>query len=177
MKPCLALDDLWPRLAQLAPPAILADVDGRSDRRPRPTHVGRIVLAQELTVGTEAAGRLAAALARRTDAILDVVAVVDAFSEVFQRRNPAAIRDPDRFLATMQALLDVQVLLNQQRGIRCVGHLLVGAPPLELARHATATRTDLMVLAWSPRTVAHLARALHWRALPVDLAVERAGRC
>jgi nucleotide-binding universal stress UspA family protein len=176
MKPCLAVDDLWPRLAKLAPPSILADVRGHDARPAMPAHLERIVLAQELTAGTEVASRLATALARRTDALLDVVAVVDAFSEVFDRRNQAAIRDPDRFLATMQTLLDVQVLLIRRRGIRCIGTLLVGAPPLELARHAAATKADLMVLGTSPQTVAHVGQALHWRALAVDLGAAHARR-
>jgi hypothetical protein len=178
MKPVLALDDLWPPMARLSPPSILTDVHGAGARGALSGHFGRIILVQELTVGAEVASRLATALARRTDALLDVVAVIDAFSEVFERRNREAIRDPERFLATIQTLLDVQVHLIRRQGVRCVGTLLVGAPPLELARHAAVTHTDLMVLRSAPRTVAHLEEALHWRALPVDLGPARAAeRC
>jgi hypothetical protein len=169
MKTCLAIDDLWPRMTRLSPPSILTDLRATGTRGALAGHFQRIILVQELTVGAEVASRLAVALARRSDAVLDVVAVIDAFSEVFQRQNREAIRAPERFLSTIQTLLDVQVQIIRRRGVRCVGTLLVGAPPLELARHATASQADLMVLRSTPQTVTHLEEALHWRALPVDL--------
>jgi nucleotide-binding universal stress UspA family protein len=176
MKPCLAMDDLWPRMARLSPPSILTDVRTAGARGRLSGQFGRIMLVQELTVGAEVASRLATALARRTDALLDVVAVIDAFSEVFAHRNREAIRDPERFLSTIQTLLDVQVHMIRRQGIRCVGTLLVGAPPLELARHATASHADLMVVRSTAQTVAHLERALEWRALPIDLGAAHATR-
>jgi nucleotide-binding universal stress UspA family protein len=170
MKTVLALDDLWPRMTRLSPPTILTDVSGPRALQRRSN---RVILVQELTVGAEVASRLATALARRSDAVLDVVAVVDAFSEVFLRRNREVMRDPERFLSTIQTLLDVQVQMTRRRGVRAVGTLLVGAPALELARHVRSSGADLMVLRSAPATVAHLEGALHWRALPIDLGPGR----
>jgi nucleotide-binding universal stress UspA family protein len=125
----------------------------------------RILLAQDLSPGAEGSGRLAEALARRSDALLDVVVVVDGFSEIFLRKNRALAHDPERYLAAVQAALEVRVALSRARGVRCVGTLVVGAPSLELARHAAVTKADLIVLATSREVVLRVQTALHFRAL------------
>jgi nucleotide-binding universal stress UspA family protein len=132
---------------------------------PMVAHAHRILLAQDAAAEGEKSGRLAEALARRSDALLDLVAVVDGFSEMFLRKNRALERDPDRYLRAIEASLEVRVALCRSRGIRCVGSLVVGAPALELARHAAATHADLIVLATSPEVVRRVQGALHFRAL------------
>jgi nucleotide-binding universal stress UspA family protein len=165
----LAMDDLWPRLSRDAAVSILSDVPPANDPH---RLVRRVLLAQDLRPGAEAGGRLAESIARRSGALLDVVAVVDGFSEIFLHENRALIADPDRYLHALQAALEVRVALARLRGVRCLGTLLVGAPPLELARHAAGSGADLMVLTSSRETLVRVQSTLRWRALTLPAGVQ-----
>jgi nucleotide-binding universal stress UspA family protein len=159
----LDTDDLWPRLSRYWPVSILSEVRPANETRLL-ARARRVLLAQDLTPAFQAASQLAEAIARRSDAVLDVVTVIDGFREIFHRNNRALVQDPDRYLTAVRAALDVRVGSSRTRGVRCVGTLLVGAPALELARHAAFTGADLMVLT-SPQVSARLAGSLRWRAL------------
>jgi nucleotide-binding universal stress UspA family protein len=125
--------------------------------------IHRIVAALDASPASLTVHRFAVALARSTEAALDLVVVVDAFSEIFFHRNGALIDDPDGYLRKTQAALEVAVQVTRFRGVSCSGRVLVGAPPLELARHAVASGADLVLLSTSITSALHLQRSLPWR--------------
>jgi nucleotide-binding universal stress UspA family protein len=159
------MDGFWPRLPGSSTVSILVDAQPANEGPAQEARTRRVLLAQDRPWAAERSGRLAEAIARRSDALLDVVVVVDGFSEIFLRKNRTLAQDPERYLAAVQAALDVRVATIRARGVRCVGTLLVGAPPLELARHAAASSADLIVLTSEPELVVWVQSALRWRAL------------
>jgi nucleotide-binding universal stress UspA family protein len=132
-------------------------------RRPAPFRLRRILAAVDFSPESERARRLAESVAASTDALLDLLCVVDAFTEIFCNDNRDLAENPDRFLSSTGIALEVLVRHARSQGIRCVGTLLVGAPALELARHAGRTGADLLVLTL-PRMV-QVLRGRQWRAM------------
>jgi hypothetical protein len=162
----LATEDHGVRAGDRGAIAILSD-DHLANQVAARASVRRVLLAQDLGVSGVGGGQLAEALARRSNALLDVVAVVDGFTEIFHKDNAAMARDPDQYLASVGTALDVCVGAYRARGVRCTGTLVVGEPSSELLRHAAGTRPDLLVLSCAPEIVGRVQTALRWRAFTV----------
>jgi nucleotide-binding universal stress UspA family protein len=169
-----------------------------NDRTPRPTsltlagdspmglrlplHPRRIIAAVDFSPGGERARAVAEALARSSDAVLDLVHVLDAFDHIFVRRQPELLDDADAVLAGVDRALDSRARTARLSGVRCVSSSLVGAPGIELSRHAVRTRADLMVVGaaakrgdwfrsgWGGRAIQQLLRLAHWPGVIVQVS-------
>jgi hypothetical protein len=138
----------------------------RLERRPElggAVAIRRIVAALGPSQASRTVHRYAVALARTTEAALDLVVVVDGFTEIFHRGNRALVEEPDEYLVRVEAALMVAVRVTRGRGVRCTGSVLVGAPVVELTRHVLATDADLLLLGPSLTSAVQLARVLPWR--------------
>jgi nucleotide-binding universal stress UspA family protein len=124
----------------------------------------RILGVIEFDSDSEPTWRLAIRLARATDALLELVSVVDGFSEIFLRDNREISDDPDTFLAGRQLGLDVRVRRARAWGVRCIGSVLCGAPALEIPRHAARTAADLLVSPWAGGVSLQLNGEVPWDA-------------
>jgi nucleotide-binding universal stress UspA family protein len=160
--------------------------DGFSDRlrpaagqrppmaRPTPSlRPRRIIAAVDFSPAGERARRVAAALAHAGDVVLDLVHVLDAFDQIFVRRQPQLLEQTEAVLEGIEVALRSRVAAARQEGVRCVSSSLVGAPGIELTRHAERTGADLMVIGGS--TTAHDPLAPAWgaRALEQILRLSR----
>jgi universal stress protein family protein len=125
--------------------------------------IRRIVAVLDASQASRTVHRFAVALARSTQATLDLVGVLDAFSELFHRGNHALSDDPGGYLARVEAALDVAVRVTRCQGVPCSGRVLVGAPVLEISRYVLATEADLVLLSASVTSAVQLLRALPWR--------------
>jgi len=141
-----------------------------------PLRPRRIIAAVDFTPAGERAREVAVRLARASDAVLDRVHVLDAFDHIFVRRQPELLAEPEAVLDGIDAALASRARAAQQRGVRCVWTSLVGAPGLELGRHATRTRADLLVVgaaaaseeqpaAWGARALEQLLSIPGWRGV------------
>lgn len=81
----------------------------------------RIVLAGGPSAASEAAGRRAVALARRTGLLVELVEFVERGAD-------------ERTVRLAQAELDLRVAIMRGRGVRCVGTLLVGTPAADMVQ-------------------------------------------
>jgi nucleotide-binding universal stress UspA family protein len=145
--------------------------------RPEPTHglplrPRRIIAAVDFTPAGERAREVALALARASDAVLDLVHVLDAFDHIFVRKQADLLAEPEAVLAGIDVALRSRALAARREGARCVWTSLVGAPGLELARHATRTGTDLLAIG-GPRDARDFASGWGTRALEQLLALPR----
>jgi nucleotide-binding universal stress UspA family protein len=147
---------------------------GPRPARPRglPLRPRRIIAAVDFTPAGERAREVALALARASDAVLDLVHVLDAFDLIFVRRQPDLLAEPEAVLAGIDVALRSRALAARREGVRCVWTSLVGAPGLELGRHATRTGADLLVVG-GPRDAADFVSGWGARALEQLLALPR----
>jgi nucleotide-binding universal stress UspA family protein len=158
---------------------------GRFARGALPLRLRRIIVGIDFSPISEGARRLALGLARESGALVDLVAVLDAFDEIFVRKNyrliAAASRSEetadmaDTLWAEMDDALTCRERLARAAGVRCVHSALVGAPGQELAEHALRTGADLIVLGvgdaqpgrfgwtWGGRAAEQLLHAGKWR--------------
>jgi nucleotide-binding universal stress UspA family protein len=116
-----------------------------------------------------------AGIAATTDTLVDLVHVFDGFNEAFVRDNPGILDRVDSVLATVGRALRLRTMASAAQGVRCVSTSLVGAPGMELTRHAKETGADLLVLglgierrgplgrAWSVDGAAQALRSGGWR--------------
>jgi nucleotide-binding universal stress UspA family protein len=158
-------------------PVTVVDEDGDAPRFPLSSR--RIIAAVDFSPAGERARRVAIAMAHANDAVLDLVHVLDAFEHIFVRSCPELVTNPEAVLEGIQTALGSRARAARLGGVCCFSTSLVGAPGLELARHATRTGADLMVVgrpariddpfrsAWSARALAQLVHLTCWRGVVV----------
>jgi nucleotide-binding universal stress UspA family protein len=169
-----------------ADPTLAAGLAG-AVRPPRlPLRPRRIIAAVDFTPAGERARTVAVELARASEAVLDLVHVLDAFDHIFMRRRPELVAEPQAVLDGIDVALESRASSARRHGVRCVWTSLVGAPGLELGRHATRTGADLLAIGapvngkdfapgWGARALEQLLALPGWRgvvlrvpALPFD---------
>jgi nucleotide-binding universal stress UspA family protein len=157
-------------------------VGGRLPLRPR-----RIIVGIDFSSVSEGARRLALGLARTTGAAVDLVGVLDAFDELFVRRNDQLMGgggagmdvDSDAAVDALQADIEEALLCRERlaraAGIRCEHTFLTGVPGFALSDHAIRTGADLIVLgagpeeparfgwAWGARAAEQILQSGKWR--------------
>jgi nucleotide-binding universal stress UspA family protein len=146
-----------------------------------PLRPRRIIVAVDFSPGGERARAIAEALARSSDAVLDLVHVLDAFDHIFVRGHSELLADPDAVLAGVDRALESRARVARRAGVRCVANSLVGAPGVELSRHAARTRADLMVVGapdergdsyrsgWGARAIQQMLRLARWTGVIVQV--------
>jgi nucleotide-binding universal stress UspA family protein len=167
-----------------SPSIVLAGAAGR--RAPRLPTPRRIAVGIDFSPASEAARRLAAGIAASSQALLDLVHVMDAFTEVFIHENRRVIERSDSMPHEIERALAHRQQLALADGVRCVYTNLAGAPGVELGRHATATSADLIVLGipaheqparfgwtWGRRAADQMRRAGSWKGLVLVLKAPR----
>jgi nucleotide-binding universal stress UspA family protein len=149
------------------------------DARPRPIRYPaesrRIMVGVDFSWASDLAVNLVAGIAATTETLVDLVHVFDGFNEAFVRGNPGILDRVDSVLSTVGRALRMRTLATAAQGVRCVSTSLVGAPGVELTRHAKDTGADLLVLglgmegrgplgrAWSADGAAQALRTGGWR--------------
>jgi nucleotide-binding universal stress UspA family protein len=153
------------------------------DARPRPIRYPaesrRIMVGVDFSWASDLAVNLVAGIAATTETLVDLVHVFDGFNEAFVRGNPGILDRVDSVLTTVGRALRMRTLATAAQGVRCVSTSLVGAPGVELTRHAKETGADLLVLglgmetrgplgrAWSADGAAQALRSGGWTERPV----------
>jgi nucleotide-binding universal stress UspA family protein len=148
------------------------------DGRPRPirypaTESRRIMVGVDFSWASDMAVNMVAGIAATTQTVVDLVHVFDGFDEAFRRGNPAILDRVDAVLASVGRALRMRTLATAAQGVRCVSTSLVGAPGVELTRHARETGADLLVLGLGLEGRGPLGRA--WSCDAADQAL-RTGR-
>lgn len=106
----------------------------------------RIIVCLDLSTECDDALQSVAAVAADTDVMLELVYIIDVFTEAFVQSNGR--RSSGSALSKgklTRALRDRLETLRAWR-VRCAGSVLVGLPALALARHVERTAADLVVL-------------------------------
>jgi nucleotide-binding universal stress UspA family protein len=154
-------------------------IDEATEIPRRPLASRRIIAAVDFSPAGERARRVATAIAHAHDAVLDLVHVLDAFDHIFVRKRPEVIANPEAVLEGIRGALASRARAARLGGLCCFSTSLVGAPGLELARHARRTGADLMVIgqpartgdpfrsAWGARALAQLPHLSCWRGVVV----------
>jgi nucleotide-binding universal stress UspA family protein len=124
----------------------LAVRDGRPRAIRYPAESRRIMVGVDFSWASDLAINLVAGIAATTETLVDLVHVFDGFDEAFVRGNLAILDRVDSVLANIGRELRMRALATAAQGVRCVSTSLVGAPGLELTRHARETGADLLVL-------------------------------
>jgi nucleotide-binding universal stress UspA family protein len=143
------------------------------ERRPRPvrfpSEARRIMVGIDFSPASDTAMGLVFGIAATTGTVVDLVHVFDGFTEAFVRGNRRALDDADALLARVEQGLRARTTAAASEGVRCVATSLVGAPGLEITRHARRTGVDLLVLGIGPDSRGPFGRA--WSAEAADQAL------
>jgi len=153
------------------------------DRRPRPvrfpSEARRIMVGIDFSHASDSAMGLVLGIAATTGTVIDLVHVFDGFTEAFVFGNRRALDDIDAVLARVERGLRARTTAAAAEGVRCVATSLVGAPGMELTRHARCTGVDLLVLgigaesrgpfgrAWSAAAAVQTLRTGAWQQRPL----------
>jgi nucleotide-binding universal stress UspA family protein len=140
----------------------LAVRDGRPRAIRYPAESRRIMVGIDFSGASDLAVNLVAGIAATTETLVDLVHVFDGFTEAFVRGDPSILDRVDAILANVGRALRMRALATAAQGVRCVTTSLVGAPGVELTRHAKATGADLLVLGIGIESSGPLGRA--WSA-------------
>jgi nucleotide-binding universal stress UspA family protein len=146
------------------------------DERPRPVRIPcegrRIIVGVDFSSASDAVMGLVLGIAATTDAAVDLVYVLDGFTEAFIRGHHALLDRVDAILEAAERALRIRKEAAAAQGARCTATTLVGAPGIELTRHAEKTGADLLVLGLSSEPGGRLGRA--W-STDAALQILRAG--
>lgn len=124
----------------------------------KPLSIKRIVVATDFSDGSDAALEPAFGLARRLDAGLEVVHVLDpsiltappGLGSIALADAPALVEEIDRALAQ-------RAERAQSLGVPCETKVLEGFPSSEIVRHAQKVGADLIIMGTHGRTgLAHV---------------------
>jgi nucleotide-binding universal stress UspA family protein len=145
----------------------LAGDGPQSDPRPvaRLLRRRRIMVLIEFTPASEVACQMGIGLARKTGSLLELVCVLDAFTELFQHQNAGLALHPEDWLAVLGAALAVRAAPGLEAGVPTLTTTLVGAPALELVRHARSTGAAVVIVGINNATSTHSTRAMSVRTL------------
>jgi len=139
---------------------------GVRDSRPRPVRfpgeMRRIMVGADFSAASDAAMSVVLGIAGTTGTVVDLVHVFDGFTEALVLGNPTLLDHVDALLARIERALRARVTAAAGYGVRCVATSLVGAPGIELTRHARRTGADLLVLGVGPDDRGPFGRA--WSA-------------
>jgi nucleotide-binding universal stress UspA family protein len=127
----------------MLPPHLLLAVSPRCpEASPR---YRRIIVCLDFSAECDEALKSVAAVAAGTDAMLELVYIIDLFTETFVhgdgRRSRGSALSKEEIT---RALRDRLQTLRASR-VRCACSVLVGLPALALARHVERTAADLVV--------------------------------
>jgi nucleotide-binding universal stress UspA family protein len=148
---------------------------------PLPLRPRRVIAAVDFTPAGERARSVATAVARASGAVLDLVHVLDAFDQIFVRRRPDLLAEPRAVMDGIDVALRSRARAARAAGVTCVVTALVGAPGLELGRHAARTGADMVAIGtpagdddrsragWGARAMQQLLRIPRWRGLIVQV--------
>jgi nucleotide-binding universal stress UspA family protein len=109
------------------------------------------------------------AIAATTGTVVDLVHVFDGFTEAFVLGNRPLLDHVDAVFERVGQALRARTTAAAADGVRCVATSLVGAPGIELTRHARRTGADLLVLGVGADSRGPLGRA--WSANAADQAL------
>ena len=121
----------------------------------------------DFSQASDAAMGLVFGIAATTGTVVDLVHVLDGFTEAFVLGDRTLLDHVDATLALVGRELRARTVAAASDGVRCVSTSLVGAPGIELTQHARRTGADLLVLGLGVETRGPLGRA--WSA---DAAVQ-----
>jgi len=106
----------------------------------------RIIVCLDLSAECDDALQSLAAVAAGTDVMLELVYIIDVFTEAFVqsngRRSRGAALSKEKIMRALRYRLE---MLRASR-VRCACSILVGLPALALARHVQRAAADLVVL-------------------------------
>ena len=156
------------------------------DHRPRPVRFPgesrRIMVGVDFSPASEAAMSVVLGIAATTGTVVDLIHVFDGFTEAFVLGNRPMLDHVDTLLARVEQALRARTSAAAADGVRCVGTSLVGAPGIEITRHARSTGADLLVLgigaesrgplgrAWSGDAAVQTLRTGAWHQRPLVTA-------
>lgn len=135
----------------------------------------KIVVGVDFSPASESARRLAVGIARASGGSVDLVGVLDAFSQTFEPTDRDLVSSPDLEATFIDDALVRRVSLALAEGVPCVRTSLIGVPGRELAEHALRTNADLIVLGvgaeqttrfgrpWGRTAAEQILRAGRWR--------------
>jgi nucleotide-binding universal stress UspA family protein len=153
------------------------------DSRPRPVRfpgeVRRIMVGADFSPASDAAMGVVFGIAATTGTVVDLVHVLDGFTEAFVHGDRPLLDHVDAILARVAGALRARMTAAASEGVRCVSTSLAGAPGIELTRHARRTGADLLVLgvgretsgplgrAWSAEAAVQVLRTGSWHQRPL----------
>jgi nucleotide-binding universal stress UspA family protein len=135
----------------------------------------RIIVGVDFSPASESARRLAVGIARASGGTVDLVGVLDAFSQTFEHTDEDLASSPELVATFIDDALIRRVALALAEGVPCVRTSLLGVPGRALAEHALATDADLIVLGvgaqqatrfgrpWGRAAAEQILRAGRWR--------------
>ena len=139
----------------------------------------RIMVGMDFTRASDAALGLVVAIAATTGTLVDLVHVFDGFTQAFVLGDRPILDRVDAVLADIGHALQSRMVEAAAQGATCVATSLVGAPAVELDRHAEKTGADLLVLglggesrspfgrAWSADAAVQILRTGTWHERPL----------
>lgn len=139
----------------------------------------RIMVGVDFTRASDAALGLVVAIAATTGTLVDLVHVFAGFNQAFEFSDRPVLERVDAVLADIGHALQSRMAEAAAQGATCVVTSLVGAPAVELDRHADQTGADLLVLglgseprsqfgrAWSADAAAQILRTGTWHERPL----------
>jgi nucleotide-binding universal stress UspA family protein len=142
------------------------------------TRCRRIIVGLDFSAECDDALQSLAAVAAGSDVMIELVYVIDVFTDAFVQRNGRRSRGSALSKEKItRALRDRRETLRASR-VHCACNVLVGLPALALARHVERTEADLVVLGsrhredhapdtWVGLAATRLFRDPAWRRLPL----------
>jgi nucleotide-binding universal stress UspA family protein len=121
-------------------------------RTPRP--VRRILVGIDFTPAADAALTRVLAATAGKGTLIELVYVVDVFTEMFMLGTMRPPRGPDVAGRSIHEALSARVRAARGQGARCISTILVGLPGLALLNHADRTDAELLVLGLEPAAAA-----------------------
>ena len=146
-------------------------------RRPQAsTRFRRIIVGLDFSAECDDALQSLAAVAAGTDVMLDLVYVIDVFTETFVQSNGRRNGGSAVSKGTIKRALRDQLETLRASRVQCASSILVGLPALAIARHVERTAADLVVLGsqhrarhapptWVGLAATRLLRDPAWRRL------------
>jgi nucleotide-binding universal stress UspA family protein len=111
-----------------------------------PNRIRRVIVGVDFAPSTERALSMVSRAVGATDTAMELVYVVDVFTEMFVLGNTSLRRHPRQLRRNLHAMLSRRVAAARDQGASCSSTILVGLPGLALVRHAERTDADALVL-------------------------------
>jgi nucleotide-binding universal stress UspA family protein len=142
------------------------------------TRFRRIIVGIDFSAECDDALQSLAAVAAGSDVMIELVYVIDVFTESFVQSNGRRSRGSALSKGQITRALRDRLEAVRASRVRCACSVLVGLPALALARHVERTAADLVVLGsrhrerhasrtWVELASTRLFRDPAWRPLPL----------